>query len=319
MFVKKYLSSALVILMVCLIISPNIFANASESIDRELFRKLGFSEFEIENLSAEEIQKFGNLKTEDIELVQEEVTFYRIARLPNNESFVEIVDEETALRESELENQKDEEFLKQIQLLKSLKKNNSNTKTEINNEIKLLQSTWENSKSSSWLKLTGTVSKVSSVYFFKLSYEWLSSPIMLLNDVIGISHSDLWTIAQDTQHLKNMYQVYTIYNQYVLTDEKFYYDPAVISASGMAFEFNINNGRFYDPTNYVYKNRSGYMIYRVQPSVTNMTSSNMYGAYFHQTVSVTPSISITSGDISITPVDKYNATTPVNVQFPVSN
>ncbi|SER25131.1 hypothetical protein SAMN04487944_10272 [Gracilibacillus ureilyticus] len=339
--VKKSIILSVISLIAMFLFVPSVAAGDKDDAIMKKFTQLGFSEEEIENMPQEAIDRLGGSEGE---LVSRSERYFKVTinKLTNEVQEMVEFDKETALQESAKLNAKEKELQEKINRLEMQKQeiitkskaiNNSahqdaeKSLDEIDKQLIQLQYAEQEYESSGWIGLTGYVSHISGdEYAFKNSYEWLNGPAVLLKDVIGISHSEDWSIIPNSLVAKAEMDIY--WNGYKddyggcdCTSRKsiendYYYSTPHQGPNGMAVNFNLQptwvNSRYEDGRNY-----EGYIAYRVDKANTSVVESNIYGSYSHQIVVASPSISIYPGGIGVTPALSYSDADTVNVQFDV--
>lgn len=73
--------------------------------------------------------------------------------------------------------------------------------------------------------MTTTISDLGGKHFaFKNSFRWLSLPLCVFTDVVGMTHSSSISIDQGSEYLKYTYDVYfdTRYTSFLRTDSAYY-------------------------------------------------------------------------------------------------
>lgn len=323
---KKILSSVLTVLLCSALLATGTSMAKGSDVDVEKFRGLGFTDEEIQELTPKEIKMYEGVEGE---LVSDVTEYYQISKTKDGKAKAEKVSKSKALEKAKEKNNKLGKLNKKIIELKKSKEGKKQTEvTQIDNEIMALATDWENTRETDdWIELTGKVSKLTTGdYQFKNNYQWLTDPAILLNDVVGISHSESWQILDGYEYSRNAMGIYysgykdqyggCYCTDYVESSVEFNYDIKV-GVNGVASEFKLNNGNPKPGQYYNYTNFRGYVVERVRKASSSMTNSNMFGGYAHQEITGDISVDIFPANISVTPGYKVSEATPVNVPFPV--
>jgi DNA-binding transcriptional MerR regulator len=324
----KNLVLKIFVIILILSLPFNAVAQVSSAIDVEKFLSLGFTLEEINDFTEHDLEQYGHL---DGELVQKTDIYQKMTRLESGEVIVKTADEETALKESKALEKEIEKIEKRILELKKEKREKKSKREEerIDSEISILTTEWRNQKDSGWLKLSGYVAKTDNgAYLFKVSYVWLNTPKIQLSDIIGIAHSEHWSIDQDSEYSKHQFDIYwngskdtyggCYCTSYKRTSTKYVGSATKPGVNGMAIEFELTNGDWVNSRYETTKNYRGFITYTVTKAQDDILDSNIYGTYHHKQFTATSSIDIKSGGISVSPSWAYDAALPVNVKFTVN-
>lgn len=309
---RKTIYSALSIILIFSTVI-NVVTAESQSSKEELFKKLGYTDKQISTIKSQpevlndslsqyknndilkfmelgftlkEISDFTDsdlnyLKNKSGELVDVSQKYYRIE---NGDAFE--LDKETALKEVRLHKEKIEND-DQISLLNS----------EIGSDT----------ETTSWMIMTTSVVKDTSqsptAYYYKNSFEWLTEPVWVLTDAIGISHRDNVTQIQNSEYFKYTYDRYTndTSSSYIDTTSTYYWTADDKNANGMAFKYDLLGSDYINGNKVIVRNHRGYMIFGVTRSNSNEISSAVYGHYTHTelgAIGVSASISLKSLSVS---------------------
>lgn len=154
----------------------------------------------------------------------------------------------------------------------------------------------------SFLQLSTSVSKVYGYkhYFFKTSFEWLSSPWYYGNDVLGMTNSQSINVDDDSEYFMLKYD-YMVNGQVVDAKRVPIASATEKDVGVVAFKFDMK----FQENNYTCSNHRGYMSYYGHATPTTYVgNSNAFGKYWHQKVSCSVGIGISPFAITVTPTTK---------------
>jgi hypothetical protein len=274
--------------------------------EKERFINLGFSEQMIEDITEKEIARYDG---ETGEVISSKTKYYRITK---DKKPVEITKDQA---------------LKEVKEYKEKKKKKEKEKTAFsdkNNTFKIAASDPEvcsvcqDIEQTSWMKMTTTATKIYAYGTFqdelelKNEFEWLTTPNWTLKDPLGMSYTSDMSYVQDSEfakytredcvHYNNGTKSCGTYNSYYSTADK-------KSTTGLAFKIDIVNSTANDP------HHRGYMTYRVKKARSSANYGNVYGHYSHVYYTSSYSISISTGQLSISGVASEKKMTDTGLQF----
>lgn len=280
MFMKKKIVSLL--LTLSLVMVPSFVTASNDSLtegDKERLSTFGFSYEEINNFTPEVYAVFNEKYGHDTvgELVEENVSFFKF----ENGKAEEVTEEEFNIGS--------------IQTLVG---------RELKESLSLIQpaSTWDQTDTG-WLQMTTEVTKVvnwnfqwTGEYMIKNHFYWHVNPLYKLTDVVAISfnsnltfvpNSDLGVYSATHTKLNPTIDNYTLYAQTKNTQGiGFNVDLKAYNSNGTSSTFA----------------HGGWVSIKVIKNNTFATSTNAYGHYAHLYNTLTFSVSITDGSLSISGV-----------------
>lgn len=269
--------------------SQEVNASITDPVQIEKLKNLGFTEDEISTFSVSEYEKYKDLNGT---LVSKTNKYYRVKK----NSIIEVTKLQ-AEREVKAYNQ--EKALK-LATSGSYSINSGGTDTE----------------NTSWLSMTTTISDLGGKHFaFKNSFRWLSLPLCVFTDVVGMTHSSSISIDQGSEYLRYTYDVYIDknYTSFLRTDSAYNMTADKKNSSGYAFEYDLIG---YTSDGYYASNNRGYMVYTGVATPTNFVGkAHAYGHYSHQQLAAPISIDLVSGNLSCSPSLAFDEATDTDAEF----
>ena len=156
------------------------------------------------------------------------------------------------------------------------------------------------------------------VYTILVSFSWIKMPIFRGKNVVSISSNRLEMVAKDFGATYG-YTKTTVANGHTTVKDEIFNDDITSLKdtgrfkrfiNGVAYIFNLPINTPYTGANYNSSYSGFYIFASIRAKIATPNEAirfNVYGAYHHQTLSVNPSISITSGEISVSPKLAYGS------------
>ena len=197
---------------------------------------------------------------------------------------------------------------------------------EYNNRMKLKQSgilqgcsqPCRDDEELSWMHMTLYVTQYGNQYELKNSFQWLTSPVWVLEDGIAISHPEFMTQVQNSEFFQYTYDRFTndTNHSYINTNSVNKYTADYKGPNGMAFKYDILGTEFYNGSTVLVGNHRGYMTFSVTNSNPNFTTGTAYGHYSHTELGILGSIGVSvalkklsiSGALSVSPMTDTGVT-----------
>lgn len=298
-------------LLLCFVLflsaSP-VFASSPTQISKEdaaRFKQLGFSEDEISRFNDQDLNYIGNMNGT---LLSSSESYFRVTKHNDGNVKAEKITKEQALKE-----------VKEYEAKKAKDKVSALPKKGMVSILAYGSDTEQNS----WMKMTTTVSDISGTspteYLLKNSFEWLTEPVWVLTDAVGISHPEYIAPVQNSEYLKYTYDRHTndFSAQYINTNDVYYWSADTKNQNGMAFKYDILGTEYYNGSNVICKKSRGFMVYRATRANPNYTTGTVYGHYTHTQVAVSPSLSVDlfPGNMSISGATSSDEMTDTGVTF----
>ena len=148
-----------------------------------------------------------------------------------------------------------------------------------------------------------------------LSFNWLIIPPQRFTDVVGLGYSGNLTRTGTSSSITTRY--YATISEFDGVNTTVYthnVSPSAYSSSnGAAFKFSIVRDTVSEMYSRTASNHRGFIQFLVAPNDSSATLASAHGAYAHQHLSYTGSISISfdgTGGLSVTPTTKYTMLIP---------
>ncbi len=304
----KYVMSVILSISLILLSGTAVFAKDNEKM--EMLNKLGYSQLEVneiynqpesnsrlfskfKNIEMKKFIEFGFTKEEIADFTEVDLEYLRnktgnmvgvdekYYRVTAEGKSVEL-DKNTALKE--VENYSEMKKLKELET--------SETKSFASSEI------GSDTEQKSWMRMTTTVTKDTSqspvAYYFKNSFEWLTEPVYVLEDGIGISHGEYATHIQNSEIFKYTYDRHTndVSKNYIDTTSSYKWTADDKNINGMAFKYDLLGSDFINGNKVIVQKSRGYMLFGATRSNPNYSTGAIYGHYTHTQIAINFSIGV---------------------------
>ncbi|MGG3837381.1 hypothetical protein ABEV00_10130 [Paenibacillus thiaminolyticus] len=170
-----------------------------------------------------------------------------------------------------------------------------------------------NKTETSWVKMTtklGTVSTNEWVLSNDVTYIKSNGFLQPKNThIIGLGGNSNFSVIKDSEYLKREYTLYSSeLGIYEPGQTQYYWTADEKAASGYAYTFDIVESEI---------SNTAFMALRIKPNVSNATVVDGFGHYSKYSLSVSPSLSFSSGgaDLSISPTSKLSTAPKTHVQL----
>lgn len=282
----KKLFSIMAILACAILLMVNPAFAKEKKVDFKHFEQLGFSEQEVKDFTPEEYSEYSKMNGKLVSKVEK---YFRISK----DAAVEISEQQALKEVAEFEKKKQQK----------------------NGEVGILGNGSDEETTASWIKLTTTASDQGNKrFFFKNSFTWLSTPVVVLTDVIGMTKSASISIDQNTEYFKYTYDRWSALGNYVDTKNVISYTATKKDIPGYAFTYDLlgTDGI------YIVGGNRGYMSYWGTATPTNYVGpANVYGHYSHQQVTSTVSVGLSIGGMTVTPALCFDDAIDTDAQFSI--
>lgn len=265
------------------------------------FKSIGFTDRDIETMTQEEYEKFKGFEGK---LVSKQGKYLHYKKVSEDEVIVEEVSAQEATKQIEEYNNKKLDKIK--------------TASE---DVSILGGVIDSdSVNESWLYLETTVYESdfgTKEFALRTDFEWKTTPIWKLTDIILTSTSDDLVAVQDSEIAKLYTDVYhyTSYDSLLASYSKTLTDAHFKQPDGQGMGFKLDIQDYdYAGDNTKVELYSGYMIFRTRCQNSTYTGwLSCGGNYAHQ--KLVGSYSINWGVPSVTPTSVYDNSDPTYVDW----
>jgi uncharacterized protein YwgA len=266
--------------------SENKFKADISKSEQKWLEGLGFTPYEIENMSKEDFEHISeDFKGQKGKVVAKKQEYFK----------VDYYTDENGKKKVKMIKTTKEKALKEVEKLKKQKEKNKYSLIKFNSA-----SAASDTENDGWITQTLTISYVgSSTYMAKTSYKWLSNPDVGFSDTIAITHGDNVDKIAGSEYARHWYKDGT----------GTHYLPADYSADtknyyGYADKFDLKK----IGTNAAPYDHSGYFYFKFKQDKPNDYTADLYGHYAHALTSSYYSISLSFGALSLSGTAESNAT-----------